>query len=65
MSSATSTRSRRWWPPAATGRGPVGVTAAVGGLAKAPPDELLAQADLYLASPREVGRSLVGLAGRL
>ena len=43
----------------------VGVTAAVGGIAKAPPDELLAQADLYLASPRDVGRSLRALAGRL
>jgi len=43
----------------------VGITAAVGGLGKAPPDELLAQSDLYLASPRDVGRSLVGLAGRL
>ena len=43
----------------------VGVTAAVSGSTKAPPDELLAHADLVLASPREVGRTLVGLAGRL
>ena len=43
----------------------VGVTVAVHGLAKAAPDELLAQADLCLASPRTVGRLLVDLAARL
>jgi trehalose-phosphatase len=43
----------------------VGVNVAVGGIAKAPPDELLAQADLYLESPRDVGRSLGALASRL
>ncbi len=43
----------------------VGVTAAVHGAAKSAPDELLARADLCLASPREVGRLLSGLARRL
>jgi trehalose 6-phosphate phosphatase len=43
----------------------VGVTAAVHGTAKAAPDELLEHADLQLASPRDVGRLLSGLAGRL
>jgi trehalose-phosphatase len=48
------------------GPGPrIGITAAVHGRAKAPPAELLAHADLYLASPHEVGRLLVGLASRL
>ena len=43
----------------------IGITAAVHGSAKAPPAELLALADLYLASPHDVGRLLVGLASRL
>ena len=43
----------------------VGVTAAVHGAAKPPPAELLALADLVLASPRTVGRLLLALASRL
>ena len=43
----------------------VGVTAAVRGAAKPPPAELLAHADLVLASPRAVGRLLLVLASRL
>lgn len=45
--------------------GVTGVTAAVHGGAKAAPDELLRRADLCLASPRDVGRLLLGLARRL
>jgi trehalose-phosphatase len=43
----------------------IGITVAVHGAARPAPDELLAQADLCLASPREVGRLLGALAGRL
>lgn len=43
----------------------IGVTVAVHGGAKAAPDELLRRADLCLASPRDVGRLLLGLAARL
>ena len=50
---------------AAGAAGITGVTAAVHGGAKAAPDELLRRADLCLASPRDVGRLLLGLAGRL
>jgi trehalose-phosphatase len=40
-------------------------TVAVHGAAKAAPDELVRRADLRLASPRQVGRFLLGLARRL
>lgn len=40
-------------------------TVAVHGAAKAAPDELVQRADLCLGSPREVGRMLNALAGRL
>jgi trehalose-phosphatase len=43
----------------------VAITAAVHGLAKAAPDDLLRRADLCLASPRDVGRLLLTLARRL
>lgn len=49
----------------AAGSGVIGVTVAVHGGAKAAPDELLRRADLFLASPRDVGRLLLGLAARL
>jgi trehalose-phosphatase len=43
----------------------VGITAAVHGAAKPPPAELVAHADLVLASPRAVGSLLLALARRL
>jgi trehalose-phosphatase len=43
----------------------VGLTVAVHGASRPAPDELSAAADLAVASPREVGRWLAGLARRL
>ena len=45
--------------------GLAGVTIAVHGSSRAAPDELLLRADLCLGSPRDVGRFLLALAGRL
>ena len=47
------------------GSGPVARTAAVHGVGKSAPEELLRHADLRLGSPREVGRLLLALARRL
>lgn len=59
---ARSGQARRAGPAGRSGAGIVGITVAVHGATRPAPPELLAVADLALASPREVGRMLAAIA---